>query len=243
MISERDIADKFSAIWKQNFPLLTPSFIKVLNENHVEVINTCPVLVESQIRFDLVSEIAFSLSELVFHGKISIDDISSSGGFLLNLAKITARNIWASDDIFSVNPSLSHEEMIDIVLIVKNTIEFINKHKGSTVEFRPKLSGYGFIPDLSGDILIDSTLYEIKTVKRNFRSSDLKQLFIYLALKQVKDHKCWKEAGLYNPRRGTYCKFNVKAMISKLSGGRTPNETFENLLNELVRDIVLDSKF
>ena len=86
-------------------------------------------------------------------------------------------------------------------------------------------------------------MYEIKTVNRNFKSSDLKQLFIYLALRQVSEEENWKYAGLYNPRKGTYCKFNVKSLIYNLTGGQTPNETFDNLLNGLVRDIEIDSTF
>tara|TARA_B110000046_G_scaffold8836_1_gene8984 strand:- start:2892 stop:3314 length:423 start_codon:yes stop_codon:yes gene_type:complete len=138
---------------------------------------------------------------------------------------------------------LKKPEVEEIEKICENTLEFIKITKKKKVEFKPKLKGYSFIPDLTADLSIDDTLYEIKTVNRNFKSSDLKQLFIYLALRQVSEEENWKYAGLYNPRRGTYCKFNVKSLIYNLTGGRTPNETFDSLLNGLVRDIEIDSTF
>ena len=100
-----------------------------------------------------------------------------------------------------------------------------------------------FIPDLIADLSISDTLFELKTVNRNFKSSDLKQLFIYIALRQVSEKENWRYAGLYNPRKGTYCKFNIKSLIFNLTGGKTPNEAFENLLNGLNRDVEIDSRF
>ena len=43
MISERDISEKFSAIWKQNLPLMTPSFMRVFNEAQIKRINKNPI--------------------------------------------------------------------------------------------------------------------------------------------------------------------------------------------------------
>lgn len=66
MISERDISEKFSAIWKQHFPLLTPNFIRVFNEAQVYPINSKQVITLEDVRYDLVSEVAFNLSDLAY---------------------------------------------------------------------------------------------------------------------------------------------------------------------------------
>jgi hypothetical protein len=243
MISERDISEKFSAIWKQNFPLMTPNFIRVFNEAQIKQINKNPVPNSENIRYDLVAEISFNLSEIATVEDKTVDKVIKDTKRFKTIVSETAKSIWTSGNYKKEDLKLEKPELEEIQKICENTLEFIQLTKKKQVEFKPRLKGYGFIPDLTADISIDDTLYEIKTVNRNFKSSDLKQLFIYLALRQVSEGVNWKYAGLYNPRKGTYSKFNVKSLIYNLSGGQTPNETFENLLNGLVRDIEIDSTF
>jgi hypothetical protein len=243
MISERDIAEKFSVIWKQNFPLLTPGFIKVFNDTQVKLINTNPIIATEEIRYDLVSETAFNITEIVISNNIQIEDYITNNLNLENIIQNTAKKIWKSGNFTTEEIKTTESEIQEIIKICNNLIEFITNENGKEIKFKPKLKGYGFIPDLEADLSIDDTLYEIKTVNRNFKSSDLKQLFIYLALSQVSKANKWQYAGLYNPRKGTYCKFNINSLIYNLTGGITPNEAFENLLDGLVRDIELDSRF
>jgi hypothetical protein len=243
MISERNIAEKFSVVWKQHFPLLTPNFMRVFNESHIEMINKTDVPIIEDIRYDIVSELAFNISEILFKENKSFDAYIENKERFNKLAEHTAKSIWKSGNYKKSDLILSNFEIGEAKKICNNIIEFIESIKNGEIEFKPKLKGYSFIPDLVADISIGNTLFEIKTVNRNFKSSDLKQLFLYLALRQVTGGNNWKYAGLYNPRKGTYCMFNVKSLIFNLSGGNSPNETFENLLNCLVRDIEIDSKF
>ncbi|RZJ51639.1 MAG: hypothetical protein EOO44_14310 [Flavobacterium sp.] len=242
MISERDISEKFSAIWKQHFPLLTPNFIRVLNGTQTFRINTKQVLALEEVRFDLISEAAFNLSELAF-----VNEITASKAFIkeeqIKIISRTAQSIWKPGNYTDNDLSISDIEKQEIVAIAENILEFIEKLGGQNVVFKPQLKGYSFIPDLKADISIDDAIFEIKTVNRNFKSSDIKQLLIYIALKQVSEKETWKFGGLYNPRKGSYCKFNIKSSIYNLSGGKSPNEAFENLLNGLNRDVELDSRF
>lgn len=243
MINERDISNKFTVIWRQNFPLLTSNFIRVFNETQLNNINSRPIETNEDLRYDIVSESAFNLAEQLFLNQISEEEFFSKEENLKNLIFQTAKRIWSSSNYDEEDLNVSEVELENIKLISTNILEFIKKSNGTNVEFRPVLKGYGFIPDLEADLAIDDTLYEIKTVKRNFKSSDLKQLFIYLALKQVSNNPSWKYAGLYNPRKGTCGVFNVKNLVYNLTGGISTNETFENLLNGLIRDIEIDSKF
>lgn len=242
MISERDISEKFSAIWKQHFPLLTPNFIRVFNNTQIIAINSKQVKSLEEIRYDLISEVAFNLSEFAFLNKLT-----PLQAFTLKnqniIIKETARSIWKSGNYSESDLTISESEKQEIISLSNNILEFIEKMGSQDVLFKPKLNGYNFIPDLYADISIGDSLFEIKTVKRNFKSSDLKQLFIYLALRQVSDKENWVSAGLYNPKKGVYCKFNVRSLIYNLSGGKTQNEAFEDLLNGLNRDIEIDSIF
>lgn len=242
MISERDISEKFSAIWKQHFPLLTPNFIRVFNDTQITVINTKQVIALEEVRYDLVSEAAFNLSAFAFFNKVSPLNAFTEK-VQDKIIEETASSIWKSGNYSEHDLTFSEIEKQEIISIADNTIEFIEKLEEKDVLFKPKLKGYSFIPDLHADISIGDSLFEIKTVNRNFKSSDLKQLFIYIALRQVSGEENWKFAGLYNPRKGVYCKFNIKSLIYNLTGGKTPNEAFENLLNGLNRDVEIDSRF
>nr|WP_315422704.1 hypothetical protein [uncultured Pedobacter sp.] len=240
MITERDIAEKFSAIWKQNFPLLTPNFMKVFNENQVISVNSFPVLIADNIRYDIISELAFNLANILYVSRIDVHDYLSKDENLKSLISSIDPTSWnnAADKI-----ELNLGEILEIELICNNILEFIGKAKVLNIEFKPEIKGYGLIGQVTADLAIGNTLYEIKTVNRNFKSSDLKQLLIYLSLKQVEGGEKWINAGLYNPRRGVYCKFNINELISKLTGGKSSNEAFYDLLNGLVRDVEIDSKF
>lgn len=243
MISERDISEKFSAVWKQNLPLMTSRFMRVFNAGQIMEINTTPIPTVVDIRYDIVAETSFNLSHLATEENKTIDEVLADSVRLKQVISNTAKSIWKSGNYTDDDLKLTPQEIDEIRKISNNTIEFIKILKVDKFNFKPKLTGYSFIPDLTADISIDDTLFEIKTVNRNFKSSDIKQLFIYLALRQVSEEDNWKYAGLYNPRKGTYCKFNVKSIIHNLTGGNTPNETFENLLNGLIRDIEIDSTF
>ncbi|WP_205511588.1 hypothetical protein [Longitalea arenae] len=243
MINERNIAEKFSAIWKQNFPMLTPNFIKIFNETQVNLINLNAVSINDGERYDLVSEASFKLAELVIQKNCTPSDYLSHQKSLSILLENTAQSIWRKGGQFGADIKLTNSELKDLIQLSNNLLEFIHFTKKEDIQFRPKLKGYGFIPDLEADLSIDDTLYEVKTVTRNFKSTDLKQLFIYLALRQVSEGNTWQYAGLYNPRKGTFTKFNVKKVIYNLSGGYTPNEAFGKLLDGLVRDIEIDTTF
>jgi hypothetical protein len=243
MINERNIAEKISAIWKQNFPMLTPNFIKVFNETHVNPINLNAVSINEGERYDLVSEASFNLAELVVQNNNTPGDYLSKPKNLNDLLYKTAQSIWKKGGQFTADIKLTNSELKDLLQLSNNILEFIQFTKKENIQFRPKLKGYGFISDLEADLSVDETLYEVKTVTRNFKSTDLKQLFLYLALRQVSEGNTWQYAGLYNPRKGTFTKFNVKKVIYNLSGGYTPNEAFGKLLDGLVRDIQIDTTF
>ncbi len=243
MISERLIAEKFSAVWKEHLPFLTTNFIRVLNEGHVYTVNQSEVAFSenANIRYDLISEFAFNASEIIFNENKSFETITADNQYIYSLLKDTAKSI--NREFPELELSLSETEKNEAKLIAFNIIEFINRIKKNSCQFKPRLIGYGIIPEIKADLLIDDTLFEIKTVNRNFRSTDLKQLLIYIALQHMSSDAKWQYAGLYNPRRGIYCRFYIKRLIYDLSGGRSLHDVFEGLLNGLTRDIFVDSKF
>jgi len=243
MISERTIAEKFTSIWKMNFPLLNSNFMRIFNEGQVHSFGHSTIDVGNNVRYDLISECAFNIVAKSYNNT-KIEELILDSTKLTKIVEYTANSIWSSGNYNASDLTLNKEEVEQVVSLSNNFLEFISSHGEANVHFRPSLKGFGFISDLEGDISINDILYEIKTVKRKFKTSDLKQLIIYLALQQVDDNtKNWNYAGLYNPRTGAYSKFNVSSFVSNITGGKTPNEAFSDFLNSLVRDIQVDSKF
>ena len=243
MINERVISEKFNSIWKVNFPLLNSNFMRVFNERQVHKFEQLEVSTPNDVRYDLVAECAFNIVAKAYNN-CSIDDVISDSQRLNEIVKYTAQSIWLSGNYDKADFILNIGELDQIIQLSNNFLVFIDSHNPTAVNFKPSLKGFGFIPDLEGDLSIDNILYEVKTVKRKFKTSDLKQLSIYLALRQVDDNdKSWEYAGLYNPRTGAYSKFKVSSFVSSITGGKTPNEAFSDFLDSLIRDIQIDSKF
>jgi hypothetical protein len=134
MISERDISEKFSAIWRQHFPLLTPNFIRVFNDTQISEINTNKVIALEEVRYDLVSEAAFKLSELAFLNKKTPAETFAEAE-QKKIIEITARSIWKSGNYSESDLTISDIEKQEIVLIADNTLEFIKKLDGQDVLF------------------------------------------------------------------------------------------------------------
>lgn len=103
---------------------------------------------------------------------------------------------------------------------------------GERLVVKPKFHGCGYIDESEADILAADTLYEIKTVDRPFRSSDVRQLITYCALNYASGQYQIREVSLVNPRRGLACKIGLDDVCTEISG----NQSIE-VLSEIVSSI------
>ena len=115
-------------------------------------------------------------------------------------------------------------------------LDAMNDH----VDFAPKIPGAGTLSSCEADLAVGETLVEVKTVSRNFRSSDLRQLLVYLALDWARVQPSWNKGCLFNPRRAVWADFPVDWLVRRLSG-RTASETFSDLVDALAGDVELET--
>jgi hypothetical protein len=242
MINERDIATRFSSTWAQVFPLLTPNFMSKFNQSKLDSVlqNT---QVKSKGHPDVVSEMAFNISRLAHERDSAITDVSNNPILILEAFRTSVASIQKSARSSYLPEELNQEDIDESALLAENIRNFSLIWESGEVVYAPELPGYGLISGCTGDLSIGNTLFEIKTVRRNFRSKDLKQLLLYLALKAVSSSDCWTYAGLYNPRTCQYCKFEVNNIVSNLSPYSSPREAFRDLLDQFVRDVQIDKPF
>lgn len=93
---------------------------------------------------------------------------------------------------------------------------------------RPLFSGCGIIDHSEADIIFGKTLYEIKTVDRNFRGRDIRQLITYCALNHMGKQYDLAKIGIYNPRRGTIFEADIEMIAYEICGG-SPEYLFEEI--------------
>ena len=160
MINERVISEKFNSIWKVNFPLLNSHFMRVFNERQVHKFEQLEVSTPNDVRYDLVAECAFNIVAKAYNN-CSIDDVISDSQKLNEIVKYTAQSIWLSGNYDKADFILNIGELDQIIQLSNNFLVFIDSHNPTAVNFKPSLKGFGFIPDLEGDLSIDNILYEV----------------------------------------------------------------------------------
>ena len=250
MTTERTLAGKFPSIWKEILPVLTPNFMRLFNESHVNALTDknghqiSPVPINKEIsRQDLVAELAVQSVKIANEKKATIVDIYSNTKTLRKAWRISQSLI---DNYEGRKPTrhfnLTEDERSEALNLSLNIERFISLY-GCDVRFSPIVRGAGVINTCQADLSIDRTLFEIKTVNRNFRSKDIKQLLIYLALDNSTAERRWTQGGLFNPRRAVWCNFEVESFVKLISGGRTMHEVFAELILEFSRKTEIDTMF
>jgi hypothetical protein len=82
----------------------------------------------------------------------------------------------------------------------------------------PVFPGCGFIDTCHGDVLVSTTLFEVKAGDRLFRSIDVRQLVTYAALNLVSGQHEIRKLGLFNPRVGIRAAVDIDELCFEVSG-------------------------
>jgi len=97
-----------------------------------------------------------------------------------------------------------------------------------SVEFSPYVPGCGIVVHAEADILADGGLIEVKTVNRNFRSSDLRQLLAYAAMLYATGRPV-NNLAVLNPRLGLTAALPV-SQLARAAGAGTGVELMQDLI-------------
>jgi hypothetical protein len=134
----------------------------------------------------------------------------------------------------NLNQEFSSDERREIEEVTKSLSDFF-KVPNYAVIARPIFKGCGFVDASEGDVIRDKTIFEIKTVERPFRSSDIRQTIAYAALNFSARQFQIQKIGLFNPRRGLYCDLDIDEVCAEISG-----RTSEDLLALVVQSMSSD---
>jgi uncharacterized protein YlxP (DUF503 family) len=250
MITEKIIAKEFNGLWEETLPLLTPSFVRLFNEANSESLTDLPSSKFKSIpispaieKHDLVAEFSFQLAKLSKDNSISISAIKSDS-VIYEEAFYNSIKFLKKYSNLKLSESLNEVEIAESYSLADQYVHFFSYIKANVVEFSPRIAGSGFLGVCEADLSVDDTLYEIKTVSRNFAGRDIKQLIIYLALQHSTGTRRWLYAGFFNPRKSLHYKFSVDHLIYRTSGGRSTSEVFKDIIDFLEsRGIEIDAIF
>lgn len=253
MISERQLANGFSAFWHELAPLLTPDFVRLFNVQYgVRLSDELGYpMVDLPIGKDvvdpaIVAETAFELAKFVFGQKIDLGTVLSTKDYGIAAFERASAHVG---QFKKGRVSDGHQDLesalVESTRLLQRYLQFFAtfNHK-TTVTFSPAFSGAGFLSACFGDIAFENAIIEVKTITRHITGTDLRQLIIYLALDWAESGIARTHAAFFNPRRAMVYQFEVLPLLMKISGGHPPTTVFRSLIEYVsLRETEIDAVF
>ena len=220
MIDAKTFASSYTAFWRGETPTCDV-FVRRMNLGFTERF-TLPMDPSASKRPGFIAELAFSLfciQSQIASGEMERIDKSA----LSNLAIDQTRTRLApfQRQGLDIKTPLSKVEKEEVRELYSRLTRFF-KIDSPEVTVRPIFEGCGFIDASEGDVIEKDCLFEVKSVERNFRSVDLKQLITYTSLNYLSSTYQIKKVGLFNPRKGIYWKIELDELCSEISGRPAP---------------------
>lgn len=218
MISEKQFAESFAGFWNQCLPFLTPQSMAELNAKAVQMVDSegrdvLPLdATEPTDLNDLVAETAFGMFAAAHRKGESVRSISQISELCANVAeeafeRIRVLRIYAGKEV----PD-ELQTFTDAVELAIRLESFFERENIDSIVIQPKFPGCGILNTCFGDVHGSDCLYEIKTVERNIRSSDIRQVLGYCALNSKSHNYSIKSVCLLNPRRGQFLRIGLEML-------------------------------
>jgi hypothetical protein len=234
VISERRLVSSHSSFWRNAMPM-ADAFVRQMNRTLTRVVPPCHSAFKG-IRNSLISELSFRFYSLVCNNQISFSELLSDSQMVADIEKEVCRYISRLERSEALLPSLDFDEIDEAILLAKNLKNLMTySNPGKSVLTRPHFIGCGIVDDCEGDIIVGTTLYELKNVERDFRLADIRQLLTYCSLNHASDKKEIDTIGLINARSGLTYKINVNE-LSFLVAGVSANELFGDVIRYITVD-------
>ena len=247
MISERVAVRGFESIWRTRFPMLTPAFMNSFNQQFVKPVvhdgnplapSPTPAASNSP---DLVAELGIRIARSAVEAGITVEHVAQDHPLLkaawLRSLELVARYEGQTPDVEEV--PLEAGDKLDAFGLSRTLFAFLNQTHDE-VQFAPLIPGAGTLSRCEGDLAVGDELVEIKTVSRRFRSHDLRQLLVYLALDWARAEPRWTRGCLLNPRRAVWAEFDVDWLVRRLSG-RAAVDAFRDLLDAFASSVEVET--
>jgi len=220
MISERLFARSFTSFWKNLLPF-SEVFVRGVNSRWDPLGHDGPHT--DSVDRAIANEGAVRLFRELSQGK------TGASATALAIAE-TAK--WMGFDTYEP-PSWLHPELEEM------TRTLVWRYGTVGLLFEPEFVGCGIVNSCAGDFLAGSTLVEVKSGHRGFRSADFRQVLTYLALNYARPIHSIEDVSLYNARLNRLVALSVDNLCLQM-GAESPPEVFSSILEFLDGGVVSD---
>jgi hypothetical protein len=126
---------------------------------------------------------------------------------------------------FSRNPvaPVTGRGLREAQLLATRLLAFFQSRQATILKPQPFFAGCGWLDEAEGDLLADTTLFEIKAGNRLFRSTDIRQVLCYGALNFSAKTFDLDGIALLNPRVGVYLEEELENLCQKIAGTAAVN--------------------
>lgn len=214
MIGATRFVGAYLSFWKSMTPTID-LFVRQINLDLYERVEPPTEYQVDPSRSALVAETAFAL----FDQQSGQDGIEEN--FFENFVEQSgaeARRRLALLNVDNIVDVLNAEELDAVKELFRRLSSFFSERFRPELIVRPNFPGCGFIDRSEADVIYDGTLFEVKTVERTFRASDIKQLIIYAALNKKAESYFIRDLGIYNPKRGTKFVMSLDDICLEIAG-------------------------
>lgn len=247
MISERIAVRGFESVWRTRLPMLTPAFMASFNRQFVKRIvrggkplPAVPASPDSDSP-DLVAELGIQIARSAVEARVGPEDVAGDQSSLraawLRSLELVNRYEGGKPDPASVPLGSGHAR--DALRLAQALSAFLNQFDDPP-DFAPHIPGAGALSRCEADLAVGPMLVEVKTVSRSFRSLDLRQLLVYLALDRNGGDPRWTRGCLVNPRRALWADFDTDWLARRLAG-RPAVEVFGDLIDAFAGSVELET--
>ncbi len=219
LIDAATFAISYNAFWHANTPTCE-HFVRRLNLDGLERFEP-PMAKSGTANRALIAEYAFSLfverkRDSIAGGKRRPNDAIEEAAWLAAEKRLAPYVNQGLD----LKRNFDEDERREVDEISRSLVSFFTDPNRRLV-LRPLYSGCGFVDASEGDVIFGKTIYEIKTVDRPFRGSDIRQTITYAALNFAAGQFDIRNIGLFNPRRGQFCDIDLDYFCGEISGRPT----------------------
>jgi hypothetical protein len=243
MISEKEFANGFAGFWSEATPFLTSRLVTEVNMSGSPLggrrfdpwAKPLSTPADSSNN-DVLAETAFGLFAEAIRSRRDVLEVSADKGLLKRLENSALDRIWGLRGAWSRKerswktnksaPNTAADQSIELARRLE--LFFKQNHHDEVVIIQPPFQGCGILNSCNGDVLAGKCLYELKTVDRNLRSSDIKQVLIYCVLNRYSRQYEIDSFTILNPRRGLEFHFDLESFSQKISG-KTAAELFHEV--------------
>lgn len=218
MLSERQFSGAFSDWWRWMAPRLGSRLMRSLAATE------CPYRVRWEKPFQpsapsadnhLVAELAFGLFYESHVQGVCVPSLSKAA--VARVGDQALQRLSALSGNSAGSMSLASAEHFSDAIALALRLEAYVVERGSNIIVQPKLRGLGLLHPCNADLLVCDELIEVKMGTTWFRSKDLRQLLVYLALARADPSFQIGACALVNPRTGLALQFSTEGLIRAIS--------------------------